>query len=168
MGERFSLDDSGRIEVGLFPSERKLLKEVVAASDSALRVDDDMSSEDPGRKRLHVPVYLGDEAASDEWWRLMGDHLRSARDDDRAVFEEVVGQGPPVVIDGATAEGFLRVVNSARLVFAARLGIEVEDDFGSLSVTDETVLWFLSFVVDDLSAELARMLPAPTEDDRDE
>lgn len=168
MGERFSLVGAGQIEIGLFPAERALLEEVVAASDSAQTSLNVATTDDPGYRRLHVPVYLGDEASSDEWWRLVGSQLSSARAEDREVFAAAVTQDPPVVIDVAGAEAFLRVVNGARLVLAARLGIEVEDDFSGLSARDEAVLWFLSFVVNDLSDELTHSLPSPTEAQEDE
>lgn len=153
MVERFQARDD-RIEVRLFPAERLLLKDVAEITDSA-RTD----RTDPGYDRLNVPVYLGDESASDEWWRLMGEQLESQRSDDRSAFDAVVGDDRTDVISRQEAEGFLRVVNSSRLVLASRLGIEVEDDFSDLSPSDEAVLWFLSFVVDDLSEELMGLLP---------
>lgn len=153
MGERFTARGDS-IEVGLFPAERSLLRDVVDTTDSA-RTD----SADPGHDRLNVPVYLGDEAASEEWWGLMGEHLESQRSDDRSVFDDIIGGDRPVVISRDQAEGFLRTVNAARLVLAARLGIEVEEDFSDLGPADEAVLWFLSFVVDDLSVELLGGLP---------
>lgn len=142
-----------------------MLEEVVAAADSAQLGPEEAKSDDPGHMRLHVPVYLGDESSSDEWWRLMGNHLQSSRAEDRRIFKRLINEEPPVVVDVLAAEAFLRVVNASRLVLAARLGIEVEDDFSGLSAQNEAVLWFLSFVVNDLSEELARMLPTATEGD---
>jgi hypothetical protein len=161
VGERFTATGVDRIGVGLFPEERSLLRDVVEITDSA-----HTDRGDPGYERLNVPVYLGDEEASEEWWRLMGQQLDSQRSDDRAAFDEIVSDAGPDVVSRMAAEGFLRVVNASRLVLAARLGIEVEEDFSHLSPTDEALLWFLSFVVDDLSGEfMAKMPPAATAGD---
>lgn len=141
------------ISVGLFPGELELLGDAVGQLD---HIGSDGS--DPGFARLNPPVYLGDAEASQEWWRLMGDQLAAARSDDRATFDAVV-RGAGTELSLTEAQAFLRVVNQARLVYAARAGVEVPDDFANLTDQQEVVLWFLSFVVDDLSDELMRLLP---------
>jgi hypothetical protein len=165
VGERFTALGPDRIEVGLFPAERALLQSVVDASSSAMSADSGHAGlSEPGRARLRVPVYLGDEEASEEWWRLMGTQLESAREHDRMIFDSVVSREAPTTVDAAAAEAFLRVVNASRLVLAARLGIEIDEDFSSLTAGDEAILWFLSFIVNDLSEELSEMFPVSTDD----
>lgn len=159
MGERFNAIEDDQIVVRLFPSERALLADVLTMLSS-------VDSDDPGYSRLHVPVYLGDEEASKEWRRLMGDELDSARLEDRRVFSEVVATDKSeIVLDLDQAESLLRVVNEGRLVLAARLGIDVEEDFAGLSPETEMALWFLSFIINDLSEELSRRLSDPATDD---
>lgn len=131
------------------PGERALLAGVVAGLN-----DLDGAAGDPGYARLHPPVYLGDETSSSEWWRLMGDQLSQARDHDREVFDRVVAQSESV-LSPDDARSFLRVVNQGRLVYAARLGIEVAEDLEELDEEEDIALWFLSYVVDDLSSVLA-------------
>jgi hypothetical protein len=139
--------------VGLSQGERDLLSRIVAGLDNM-----NPDGSDAGYARLNMPVYLGDQKASDEWWRLMGDQLEASRSDDRKIFDAVVG-APRSDLKRSDARSFLRVVNQARLVYAARLGIAVAQDLEDIGGEDEVVLWFLSFVVDDLSAELSGLLP---------
>ena len=77
--------------------------------------------------RLNVPVYLDDRHASDEWWRLMGDDLDSARMSDRSVFSRAITDDLEPLND-EDANALLRVLNEARLVLGARMGVEVEED----------------------------------------
>ncbi|HEY5889981.1 MAG TPA: DUF2017 family protein [Acidimicrobiia bacterium] len=152
METRFSLTRDRRIRIELLPGERALLARVVLGLDT-LEAD----RADPGYARLHPPVYLGDDTASTEWWRLMGDQLEKARGDDRAVFDRVVIE-PESVLTPEEARSFLRVVNQGRLVFAARHGIEVAEDMEDLDEDEDVALWFFSYVVDDLSTVLGGLL----------
>lgn len=152
MGDRFTADRDGFITVGLFPSERVLLSRIASQLD---HLDPDGS--DAGYARLNMPVYLGDQKSSEKWWQQMGGQLDAARDEDRKIFESII-DATQKDLSPADARSFLRVVNQARLVYAARLGIAVAQDFEDIAEEDEVALWFLSFVVDDLSEELAGLL----------
>lgn len=112
---------------------------------------------DPAATRLNVPVYLDDQDASDEWWRLMEADLGAARLADRRVFQRVVGEETKA-LNEADANAFLRVLNEARLVLGARMGVEVEDDHDTLPEDSRQVLDYLGWVQEELTLELSRSL----------
>lgn len=112
---------------------------------------------DPAATRLNVPVYLDDQDASDEWWRLMEADLGAARLADRSVFQRVVGEETKA-LNEADANAFLRVLNEARLVLGARMGVEVEDDHDTLPEDSRQVLDYLGWVQEELTLELSRSL----------
>ena len=87
----------------------------------------------------------------------MRDELDQARAADRSAFLELVAaarQGAEASPD--EAEAFLRVLVEARLVLAARLGIEVEEDYERVPVPDAAVLDYLgglqTLLIHELSA----------------
>lgn len=112
---------------------------------------------DPAATRLNVPVYLDDPDASDEWWRLMGADLGVARLADRDVFQKVVAEETKA-LSNEDANAFLRVLNEARLVLGARMGVEVEDDHDQLPEDSRQVLDYLGWVQEELTLELSRFL----------
>jgi hypothetical protein len=152
VGFRFKAVAGGRIEVALDPVERALVNDVLEEL-AASRADTD----DPGYKRLHPPVYLGDAKASEEWWRLMGGELEQQRAEDRRVtaarLTEDVGS-----IMSDEAESLLRVLNDGRLMLAARFGVDVAEDYDDLEEGQQMVLGFLASLVDDLTGELSQGL----------
>ncbi len=83
---------------------------------------------DPAAARLTVPAYEDDAEAAGEFQRLMGPELAAGRAADRSAvamtLEAAVTE--PVVLSMGEAEAWLLVLNEARLVLAARLGIEEE------------------------------------------
>jgi hypothetical protein len=113
---------------------------------------------DPAADRLHVPVYLDDPEANDEWWRLMGQDLEAARQADRAVFQRVVSTDEPVTLDAGEADAMLRVLNQARLALGARFGIDVEADHAELPEDSRQVLDYLGWIQEELTVELVRTL----------
>lgn len=116
------------------------------------------SGDDPAATRLNVPVYLDDPTSNEEWWRLMGPELGDARKVDRRIFANVIAAPGPVVFDEGDADAFLRVVNEARLVLGARLGIEVEEDHDRVPMEGRRALDYLGFIQDELTEELTRAL----------
>lgn len=102
-------------------------------------------ADDPAAARLRVPVYLDDPEASEEWWRLMGDELEQSRLADRSAFELIVDAASTgTVMSIPEAEAFLRVLNNARLALAARLKVEVEEDYEGLKKADRGALDYLA------------------------
>lgn len=93
----------------------------------------DRTSDDPAARRLHVPVYLDDPEANGEWWGFMGDELARSRQADRsALVEALTAAVEGTVVSREEAHAIVRVLVEARLVLAARLGIEVESDYERL------------------------------------
>lgn len=113
---------------------------------------------DPAADRLHIPVYLDDPVANEEWWRLMGQDLDAARQADRAVFQKVVSGDEPVTLSAEDADAMLRVLNQARLALGARLGIDVEEDHEELPEDSRQVMDYLAWIQEELTAELTRTL----------
>ncbi len=113
---------------------------------------------DPAADRLKIPVYLDDQEANEEWWRLMGRDLQAARRADRAVFEQVISSDEPVVLGYEDADAVIRVLNEARLALGARLGIEVEADHDELPEDSRQVMDYLGWIQEELTVELMRAL----------
>ncbi len=144
-----------RIRVRLPAAEREFLAQVLdllADVDSA-----PADSGDPAARRLNVPVYLDDEGSNQEWWRLMGDELASARNADRGVYRRVL-ESKESRLTGEEADGFLRVLNEGRLAFAARLGLEVEEDHDRLPDAERGALDYMGWILEDLTLTLMSAL----------
>lgn len=153
MGERFHTTGDGRISLQLDPAEAAFLSDMVRMLESVGQIEGD-----PGEKRLNVPAYLGDAEAAAEWRRLVGDQIADGRNEDRAVLRAVVEGEGTVEIEPARAEAILRAVNEARLVLAARLGVEVESDYQQLDAGATVALHYLGLFIEDLTDELSRTL----------
>lgn len=140
------------IVVTFTPEERSFLGDVLP-----LLAGIGATGVDPAATRLNVPVYLDDREASDEWWRLMGEELRSARSSDRTVFSRAIS-GDESTLNDEDANALLRVLNEARLVLGARMGVEVEDDHDQLPEDSRQVLDYLGWIQEELTMELSRSL----------
>lgn len=100
-----------------------------------------VSPHEAAGERLAAPVYLDDPAADREWWGLMAGELEESRRADRSAFEELVAAAAQgVVASFEEAEAMLRVLAEARLVFATRVGIEVETDYDLLEESARDLL----------------------------
>lgn len=141
------------IEAAFSDEERAFLGDVVP-----LLVGIGAAGEDPAATRLKVPVYLDDPSSSQEWWRLMGPELSEARKADRRLFARVVDTAGPVTLGEGEADAFLRVLNEARLVLGARLGIEVEEDHDRVPEEGRRALDYLGWIQEELTEELTRAL----------
>ena len=141
------------IHVELSPEERVFLGDVLP-----LLAGIGAPGSDPAADRLTVPVYLDDQEANDEWWRLMGQDLTAARQADRAVFQRMVGDAEPMLLDEEEANAVLRVINQARLALGARLGIDVESDHDDLSEDSRQVMDYLGWIQEELTMELMKAL----------
>lgn len=141
------------IEVELTAEERLFLGDVLP-----LLAGVGARGSDPAADRLTVPVYLDDQEANEEWWRLMGQDLEAGRKSDRNVFEKVVESEDPVLLDVDEADAMLRVLNEARLVLGARFGVEVEADHDDLPEDSRQVLDYLGWIQEQLTVELMRSL----------
>ncbi len=130
--------------------ERRFLSDVVP-----MLTDVGSDEDDPAARRLDVPVYLDDAASNDEWQRLMGPELEDARQRDRRTFQRVL-EGSPFTFSDDQADAFLRVLNEARLVLGARLGIDVEEDHNQVPEEDRWALDYLGWLQEELTMELTK------------
>lgn len=141
------------IEVDLSPEERLFLGDVLP-----LLAGIGAPGSDPAADRLKVPVYLDDPEASEEWWRLMGQDLQTARQADRAIYRRVIAHEGTTTLDIEEADAMLRVLNEARLALGARLGIDVESDHDDLPEESRQVMDYLGWIQEELTVELMRSL----------
>ena len=126
----------GGVELHFDPGLAGLLADVPRALSSVGRTPGD-----PAADRLRVPVYLDDPASSQEWWSLMGGELDQSRAADRSAFAELVEAAVEgTVASMEEAQAFLRVLVEMRLVVAARLGVEVEEDYDQLPEAERVLL----------------------------
>jgi hypothetical protein len=63
-----------------------------------------------------------------------------------------------VILSNEEADAFLRVLNQARLVLGARLGIEVEEDHERVQPESREALDYLGWIQEELMVELTRAL----------
>ena len=100
-----------------------------------------------------------DDAAAEERFRgLVKDDLDRLREEDRALFQQVCS-GEPTTAEAI--EGFMRVVGEARIILAARLGIE-EDGWEFDARPDDpemALLGWLGYLQDAAVGVLAEGLP---------
>lgn len=155
MSHRFQRLEDDRIRVTLGQEERLFLADITSLLNSV----DPSNAQDPAATRMHLPVYLDDHKATDEWWRLMGDQMETARQSDRSTFDRVVtAPETGLILEAAEAEALLRVINEGRLVLASRLGIQVASDFEDVDPDARAALDFLHWLLEDLTGELSRQL----------
>lgn len=138
------------IDVTLSPEVRMFLGDVLP-----MLAGVGESKDDPAAQRLKVPVYLDDPDSNEEWWRLMAPELDAARQADRQVFETAVQAQGPTTLTDEEADAFLRVLNESRLALAARLGVEVEEDYDELGEDSQMVLGYLGAILEELTEELS-------------
>jgi hypothetical protein len=120
------------------------------------------AASDPGAARLDVSTYPEDDDASFEFRRLMASEVETGRNADRSAFSvslEAANDGE-LNLSAGEAEAWLVVIGEARLVLAARLGIEAEgwgadeDDINP----PMALLHYLSWVQGSLSEALLDQL----------
>ena len=149
MGARFDSIGDDRIRATLPAAERAFLTDVLGMLGS---IGDE--PDDPGAARINPPAYLGDDEAAAEWRRLMGSQLEDSRSRDREALARIIELGE-AALEPSEALSVLRVVNEARLVLAARLGVEVPDDYEDLDLGSSIALHVLGVLVEDLAEALS-------------
>lgn len=109
---------------------------------------------DPAWARRRYVAHPNDAAADDRFRELTGPMLADARAADRDRLLATLGE-PSLAIEDA--EAWVRVIGDARLVLAARLGVE-EDGWSDRPGVDEptemSVLRLLGYLQDSLVVEL--------------
>lgn len=154
MSSRFTISH-GLVTFDLPAEERSLLSQVLLLLDDVAEAEDD-----PGHRRLNIPIYLDDQEGNggNEAW--LESELEASRSKDRAVFQRLIQATGPLAVSEDDANAFLRVLNEGRLVFAARLGIEVAADHESVPQMERAALDYMGWVLEDLTTTLMEDLPA--------
>jgi hypothetical protein len=122
---------------------------------AALDVDD---PDEPAAARLNYRVHPDDPGADARFRDLTEADLRAARSADRDRFTESMQRG---ILSIEDAEAWLRVIGEARLVLAARLGIEEdgwEQDPAEGQSAEMLLLRMLGAVQDELVGVLLETL----------
>lgn len=148
---------AGRIELNMDPREAEALSVVPGLLESVGE-----TGSDPGADRLDQAAYPDDPDASAEFRRLMAEEMEQSRAADRSAFSLTVELAPNgVTLSPGEAEAWLRVLAEARLVLAARLGIEKEGWEDTLPEDDPPValLHYLGWLQQSLAETLERGLP---------
>jgi hypothetical protein len=148
---------AGHIQLNMAPREAEALSVVPGLLESVGE-----TGSDPGADRLDPAAYPDDPDASAEFRRLMAEEMEQSRAADRSAFSLTVEQAPNgVTLSPGEAEAWLRVLAEARLVLAARLGIEKEGWEDTLPEDDPPValLHYLGWLQQSLAETLEMGLP---------
>ncbi len=121
--------------------------------------------DDPAAERLQFCAYQDDQAAQEEFNLLIAPDFKRQRLLNRNAVDWIVAQaevGEPIRLSPADAESLLIVVNEARMVLGARLGIEedgwVPEANGGPNHSLIFLLRYLTAYQDELIGALARRL----------
>lgn len=139
----------GTFTVTLGPEERELLRSLPAQM-RALLADPD----DPDLHRLFPPAYAAAEDAEhqEEYHRLMHEDLLARHRDALAVLEGTAGA------DTLTAEqldGWMRAINSIRLLLGTRLDVSEDDDPMEQMTPEHALYYFLGYLQESVVEALA-------------
>lgn len=131
--------EGGEIVIDLEPGAWALLRTLPSLLGSV-----GAAADDPAVRRLSLPAYPGDPSAQEEFDRYVGPELETARTADRETFAAAVDAGERLSIE--EAEAWLRVIGEARLVVAARKGIQIEDESWEDRVLEDPDLGLVAFL----------------------
>jgi hypothetical protein len=108
---------TGGYILNLPPEERALLRSLPAQFRAVLQTDD------PSLRRIFPPAYTDDEAANDEFKRLMREELLEGKLVALAIVEETAGADH---LTGEQLEGWLGALESLRLFLGTQLDVTDE------------------------------------------
>jgi Domain of unknown function (DUF2017) len=141
----------GRYVISLGVEERSLLKILPEQLRTIL-----VNTEDPGLRRLFPPAYSArtDDEHQQEFRRLMTEDLLARHREALDVLESTAE------LDEVTAEqldGWMRALNSIRLVLGTRLDVTEDDDPAGHMTDEHAIYYFLGYlqecVIEALSGE---------------
>jgi len=127
----FTLDDDV-VSVVLSTEERTILAHIPHL------LDDVSDPGDPGYEILHRPMYPDDVARADELADLIKGELRVERGRDRMVVTAIAAGDTSMSTEDARR--FLRSVNEARIVLAARAGAFDSGDSWEMDISSDPAL----------------------------
>jgi hypothetical protein len=130
----------GRYTVNLGTEERNLLR-ILPGQMKVLLTDTD----DPDVRRLFPPAYSSPEhqEQADEYRRLMTEDLLERHRDALDVLERTADA---TELSAAELDGWMRSLNSLRLVLGTRLGVTEEDDVSLRMSGDHALYFFLGYL----------------------
>jgi hypothetical protein len=130
----------GRYALTLGADERELLR-VLPGQMKAVLTDID----DPGLRRLFPPAYSSPEhrEQADEYRRLMTDDLIQRHREALDVLERTAGADE---LSAEEVEGWMRSLNSLRLVLGTRLGVTEDDDVTTQMSNEYALYYFLGYL----------------------
>jgi hypothetical protein len=137
--------------VTLGPDERAVLRSLPAQMREVLTDPDD-----PGLRRLFPPAYSApeDRELQEEFRRLMNEDLLARHEEALGVLEETAGAEE---LTPEQLDGWLRALNSIRLLLGTRLDVSEDDDLGVAMTPERALYHFLGYlqesVVEALSGE---------------
>ena len=125
---------------------------------------EERESADPAVARLLPDAYRDDADAASEFRRFMEDDLVARKAFNARALGESLGDGA-VRLDAGAVQSWLRSLTDLRLVIAARLGIQRDDDEGSGDPFLQDVYGWLGYVQSSLLDALEQPVePAEQED----
>jgi hypothetical protein len=140
---------SGRYSITLGVEEREVLR-VLPEQLRAILVNTD----DPGLRRLFPPAYSSpaDDEHQEEFRRLMTEDLLARHREALDVLEATA------TADEVTAEqleGWMRALNSIRLVLGTRLDVTEDDDPAEHMTDEHAIYYFLGYLQECVIAALS-------------
>lgn len=130
----------GRYTVNLGVDERNLLRALPGELKAVLTETDD-----PALRRLFPPAYSSPEHGeqAEEYRRLMTEDLLDRHRGALDVLEATAGASE---LSAEELEGWMRALNSLRLVLGTRLGVTEEDDLAPPMSPDHALYYFLGYL----------------------
>jgi Domain of unknown function (DUF2017) len=130
----------GRYAVNLGAEERQLLR-ILPGQMKTLLTDTD----DPGVRRLFPPAYSSpdDQEQADEYRRLMTEDLVERHRDALDVLERTADA---TELSPAELDGWMRSLNSLRLVLGTQLGVTEDDDVSLRMSSEHALYYFLGYL----------------------
>jgi len=133
---------AGRVSivVQLSSVERQLLDDLTAELTTLLDARDTMppgAPGDPALTRLLPDAYREDAEAAAEFRRFTEDELVTAKLADAHTLADTARSDSEITLDRTSVIPWLRTLTDLRLVLAARLGIQHDDDAGDTSAEAE-------------------------------
>jgi len=126
--------------VDLTPDERAVLRALPAQMTELLAARDD-----PALRRLFPPAYAaeGDRALDEEYRRLMGDDLLARHQEALSVLEQTADAE---TLTAEQLDGWMRALNSIRLLLGTRLDVSEADDRRLLVDPEHALYYFLGYL----------------------
>ena len=148
---------SGDLRLNLSSEERDVLRTLPDQLEEVL----ELAPDDPSLRRLSPPAYADRPEHEAEYRRFMGDDLRERQRGDLDVLRRTVDARR---LSEEQAHGWLRALNSLRLVLGTQLDISEDLDGSEVDPADPqapglALYGYLSWLLDQLVDALAEGLP---------